>query len=192
MMESGSSPRNDRAQACSASWARTFPVRNRRPSAFKEWPTRSERPVRRKKVLLVDVPRSSCPSPSGHVAQRIARRLVQTLFACNALATHDIEQALYGTSLGAVLGSPKRMRLEHRLYEHRSPGHRLDPALGGRNKAVELGVLKSGSCSSASRRASRLSSPARFVTTVLTEVIANTLQAQAKMREAIQGVGFAS
>ena len=35
-----------------------------------------------------------------HVVTMIEKGYVNILFAGNALATHDIEQALYGTSLG--------------------------------------------------------------------------------------------
>ena len=38
-----------------------------------------------------------------HVARLIRDGWIQTLFAGNALATHDIEQALYGTSLGVSI-----------------------------------------------------------------------------------------
>ena len=40
---------------------------------------------------------------SPHVAQLIREGWIQTLFAGNALATHDIEQAIYGTSLGVSI-----------------------------------------------------------------------------------------
>src|SRR5579883_2270758 len=53
-----------------------------------------------KKVLLVGGPAIVHTGSAHHVAQLIREGWVQTLFAGNALATHDVEQALFGTSLG--------------------------------------------------------------------------------------------
>ena len=63
------------------------------------------------------------------------------LFAGNALATHDIEQALYGTSLGVSLdhGLPTEEGHEHHLRAINTIRR-----LGGIRPAVERGVLKSG------------------------------------------------
>ncbi len=56
-----------------------------------------------KKVLLVGGPAIVHTGSAPHVAQLIREGWVQTLFAGNALATHDIEQAIYGTSLGVSI-----------------------------------------------------------------------------------------
>ena len=63
------------------------------------------------------------------------------LFAGNALATHDIEQAFYGTSLGVSLdkGLPTDEGHEHHLRTINTIRR-----LGGIRKAVEAGRLKSG------------------------------------------------
>src|SRR5258708_1069376 len=52
-----------------------------------------------------------------HICQMIRAGFLQILFAGNALATHDIEQALYGTSLGVWLdrGLPAEEGHEHHL-----------------------------------------------------------------------------
>src|SRR5262249_56802363 len=69
-----------------------------------------------KKVLLVGGPAIVHTGSAEHVARLIRAGWIQTLFAGNALATHDIEQALYGTSLGVSLhpGEP----IEHRHADH--------------------------------------------------------------------------
>ena len=56
-----------------------------------------------KKVLLVGGPAIVHTGSAGHVAELIREGWIQTLFAGNALATHDIEQALFGTSLGVSM-----------------------------------------------------------------------------------------
>jgi lysine-ketoglutarate reductase/saccharopine dehydrogenase-like protein (TIGR00300 family) len=142
-----------------------------------------------KKVLLVGGPAIVHTGSAGHVARLIKERWVQVLFAGNALATHDIEQALYGTSLGVSLtdGEP----LEHG-HEHHLRAINTIRRLGGIARAVEVGVLNSGimyECVKAGvdvvlAGSIRDDGP-------LPEVISDTLVAQDRMRQAIDGVGFA-
>ena len=70
-----------------------------------------------KKVLLVGGPAIVHTGSARHVASLIREGWVQPLFAGNALATHDIEQALYGTSLGVSMarGEPIEHGHEHHL-----------------------------------------------------------------------------
>jgi len=142
-----------------------------------------------KKVLLVGGPAIVHTGSAAHVAQLIRNGWVQTLFAGNALATHDIEQALYGTSLGVSL--TKGEAIEHG-HEHHLRTINTIRRLGGIRQAVEAGVLTSGIMYECVRA---------NVETVLAgsirddgplpEVITDTMQAQARMRQALQGVGFA-
>src|SRR5205085_7044416 len=69
-----------------------------------------------KRVLLVGGPAIVHTGSAGHVAELVRGGWIQTLFAGNALATHDIEQALYGTSLGVSIG--KGEVLEHGHEPH--------------------------------------------------------------------------
>ena len=142
-----------------------------------------------KKVLLVGGPAIVHTGSASHVARLIREGWIQTLFAGNALATHDIEQAMFGTSLGVSLthGEP----IEHG-HEHHLRAINTMRRLGGIKAAVAKGLLTSGimyECVKAE------------VDTVLAgsirddgplpEVITDTLVAQDRMREAIHGVGFA-
>ena len=52
---------------------------------------------------------------------------VDVLFAGNALATHDIESALYGTSLGVDLAMGRGVEHGH---EHHIRAHQHDPQGG--------------------------------------------------------------
>ena len=142
-----------------------------------------------KKVLLVGGPAIVHTGSAPHVARLIRDGWVQVLFAGNALATHDLEQALYGTSLGVslALGEP----IEHG-HEHHLRAINTIRRLGGIAQAVEKGVITSGimyECVKAGvdvvlAGSIRDDGP-------LPEVITDMLVAQDRMRQAIQGVGFA-
>lgn len=141
------------------------------------------------KVLLVGGPAIVHTGSAGHVARLIRGGLVQTLFAGNALATHDIEQAIMGTSLGVSItdGQP----IEHG-HEHHLRVINTMRRLGGIARAVEAGVLKSGIMYECVRGG------VDFVLAgsirddgPLPEVITDVLAAQDRMRESLKGVGFA-
>jgi lysine-ketoglutarate reductase/saccharopine dehydrogenase-like protein (TIGR00300 family) len=142
-----------------------------------------------KKVLLVGGPAIVHTGSAGHVARLIKEGWIQVLFAGNALATHDIEQAIYGTSLGVSLTHGESIEHGH---EHHLRAINTMRRLGGIARAVEKGVLTSGimyECVKAGvdlvlAGSIRDDGP-------LPEVITDTLVAQDRMREAIHGVGFA-
>jgi lysine-ketoglutarate reductase/saccharopine dehydrogenase-like protein (TIGR00300 family) len=142
-----------------------------------------------KKVLLVGGPAIVHTGSAGHAAELVRGGWVQTLFAGNALATHDIEQALYGTSLGVSIARGEAIEHGH---EHHLRAINTIRRLGGIKPAVAAGVLTSGimyECVQAGvdivlAGSIRDDGP-------LPDVISDTLQAQAQMRRAIRGVGFA-
>jgi lysine-ketoglutarate reductase/saccharopine dehydrogenase-like protein (TIGR00300 family) len=142
-----------------------------------------------KKVILVGGPAIVHTGSAAHVAQLIRDGWVQTLFAGNALATHDIEQALFGTSLGVSI--TRGEALEHG-HEHHLRAINTIRRLGGIEPAVRAGVLTSGimyECVKAGVEvvlagSIRDDGP-------LPEVITDTLAAQGRMRQAIRGAGFA-
>ena len=76
-----------------------------------------------------------------HFGELIRRGYVQALLAGNALAVHDIEFALFGTSLGVdlTLGNPVKEGHQH----HMRAINTIIRA-GGLRAAVEQGVLRSG------------------------------------------------
>src|ERR1700692_4076482 len=76
-----------------------------------------------------------------HICELIRTGYLHVLFAGNALATHDIEQALFGTSLGVSLerGLPAEEGHEHHLRAINTMRR-----LGGIKAAVDKGALKSG------------------------------------------------
>ena len=142
-----------------------------------------------KKVLLVGGPAIVHTGSAVHVARLIREGWIQTLFAGNALATHDIEQAFYNTSLGVDLEQGEA--LEHG-HEHHLRAINTIRRLGGIRQAVEAGRLTSGIMYESVR------SGIDFVLAgsirddgPLPDVITDTLEAQRAMRAAIPEVGFA-
>ena len=76
-----------------------------------------------------------------HFEDLIRSGYVDVLLAGNALAVHDVEQALFGTSLGVDLESGKAIEGGHR--NHMRAINTICRA-GGLKDAVAQGVLKSG------------------------------------------------
>lgn len=142
-----------------------------------------------KRVLLVGGPAIVHTGSSPHVAALIRQGWIQVLFAGNALASHDVEQALYGTSLGVSIA--KGEPIEHG-HEHHLRAINTIRRLGGIRQAVEAGVLTSGimyECVKADVEmvlagSIRDDGP-------LPEIVTDTLAAQVRMRRAIRDVGFA-
>lgn len=122
------------------------------------------------------------------VAQMIRDGNINVLFAGNALATHDIEQSFYGTSLGVNLqhGLPSDEGHEHHLRTINTIRR-----LGGIRAAVEAGRLRSGIM----YECVRANIPFVLCGSIrddgpLPEVITDILQAQTAMRKQIPGAGF--
>jgi lysine-ketoglutarate reductase/saccharopine dehydrogenase-like protein (TIGR00300 family) len=78
---------------------------------------------------------------SAHFQDLIRGGFVDVLLAGNALAVHDVEQALFGTSLGVDLDTGKAIEGGHR---HHMRAINTICRAGGLREAVEQGVLTSG------------------------------------------------
>jgi lysine-ketoglutarate reductase/saccharopine dehydrogenase-like protein (TIGR00300 family) len=94
-----------------------------------------------KKNLLVAGPAVIHTGSREYLCRLIERGYVDVLFAGNALATHDIEYSLYGTSLGVPLDGGKAADTGH---EHHLRAINRIRAVGGIRQAVESGLLTSG------------------------------------------------
>jgi lysine-ketoglutarate reductase/saccharopine dehydrogenase-like protein (TIGR00300 family) len=77
----------------------------------------------------------------SYFCELIRRGYVDVLLAGNALAVHDVEQALFGTSLGVDLETGKPIEGGHR---HHMRAINTIFRAGGLRQAVESGVLRSG------------------------------------------------
>ena len=138
------------------------------------------------RVMVVAGPAVVHTGAGTHLEQLIESGWVDVLFAGNALAVHDIEQALYGTSLGIYLekGIPAKEGHEH----HMRAINTIRRA-GGIRKAVEQGVLKSGIMAACVRKG------IEFVLAgsirddgPLPEVMTDMVMAQDALRKVLPGV----
>lgn len=93
------------------------------------------------KILVVAGPAVIHTGAGPYLSRMIADGFVDVLFAGNALAVHDIEYALFGTSLGIYLdrGVPAAGGHEHHIRAVNAVRR-----AGGIKKAVETGILTSG------------------------------------------------
>jgi lysine-ketoglutarate reductase/saccharopine dehydrogenase-like protein (TIGR00300 family) len=94
-----------------------------------------------KKVLWVGGPGVVHTGAAPAMVALVEAGYVDVLFAGNALATHDIESALYGTSLGIDLA--RGQGVEHG-HEHHIRAINTIRKAGSIRGAVEQGVLTSG------------------------------------------------
>ena len=123
-----------------------------------------------------------------YFCQLIELGYVQTLLAGNALAVHDIEVALSGTSLGIDLSSGHPVEHGHRNHMRAINSVRR---AGGIGKAVEKGVLKSGIMHACHTHGVQyiLAGSIRD-DGPLPDVITDAIEAQRQMRAAIRDVTF--
>ena len=139
-------------------------------------------------TLVVGGPAIVHTGSGEHLCQLIRRGYVDRLFAGNALATHDIEQALFGTSLGVNLGQGDLADAGH---EHHLRSINRIRRVGGIAPAVEEGLLTSGimyEC--VKNNVEFLLAGSIRDDGPLPEVITDALEAQREMRAAIQNVQF--
>lgn len=140
------------------------------------------------KVLVVGGPAIVHTGAGEHLSRLIRAGYVQVLFAGNALAAHDIEQAFFRTSLGVHLDRGVPLDEGH---EHHLRAINRIRRLGGIRQAVEAGALTSGifyEC---------IQHGVEYVLAgsirddgPLSDVITDAVVAIERMRELREGVGF--
>ncbi len=114
---------------------------------------------------------------------------IQVLFCGNALAAHDLEAALYGTSLGYGLTAGRTVPHGH---EHHLRTINRIRAIGGIRQAVETGMIKSGIMAACVERGVHVVMAGTIRDDgPLPGVITDSIEAQRAMRAAIPGVGLA-
>ncbi len=141
------------------------------------------------RTLVVGGPAIVHTGSGPHLCELIRRGYVDVLFAGNALAAHDIEQHLFGTSLGVHLD---RGTIAEAGHEHHLRAINRIRRLGGIRQAVEAGVLRSGIMYECIRNGVEfLLAGSIRDDGPLPEVITDVLEAQREMRHRIKGVSFA-
>ncbi|MEK7469774.1 MAG: TIGR00300 family protein [Planctomycetota bacterium] len=138
------------------------------------------------KVCVVAGPAVVHTGASEALASLIRRGIVDVLFAGNALAAHDLERQLHGTSLGSGLdGIPRTGGHRNHLYainEARAAG------------SIAALVKKKRLCGGVMYEAIRAGIPVVLAGSIrddgpLPEVVTDVIEAQKKMRAALDGVG---
>jgi lysine-ketoglutarate reductase/saccharopine dehydrogenase-like protein (TIGR00300 family) len=141
-----------------------------------------------KKTLIVGGPAIVHTGSGPAMCQLIRGGYVNKLFAGNALATHDIEQALFGTSLGVHLADASVAETGH---EHHLRAINRIRRCGSIREAVEQGVLKSGIMYECVRQdVDFLLAGSIRDDGPLPDVITDVLEAQRQMRAAVRDVSF--
>ena len=141
------------------------------------------------KVLWVGGPAVVHTGAAPAMVALVEAGYVDVLFAGNALATHDIEASLYGTSLGVDLAAGKGV--EHGHEHHIRAINQIRKA-GSISAAVEQGVLTGGVMHAMVRNGKSFV----LVGSVrddgpLPDVYTDVIEGQRAMRAELPGVGFA-
>lgn len=114
---------------------------------------------------------------------------IQVLFCGNALAAHDMEAELYGTSLGYGLTAGRSVPHGH---EHHLRTINRIRAIGSIHDAVRSGVITDGIMAACVRHGVRMVMAGTIRDDgPLPGVVTDSMQAQAAMRAEVQGVGLA-
>ncbi len=138
------------------------------------------------KIAVVAGPAVNHTAARDALAGMIRDGFVDLLLSGNALAVHDIEIALYGTSLGMDIrtGKPVPGGNRHHLYTINKI-----MLVGGIRKAVEIGILKEGIMYECIRKGV----PFILAGSIrddgpLPEVITDVMVAKTEMKKALQGI----
>ncbi|MGH7352246.1 MAG: TIGR00300 family protein [Candidatus Methylomirabilales bacterium] len=142
-----------------------------------------------RKILVVGGPAIVHTGGGRYLERLIEAKYVDVLFGGNGLAVHDIESALFGTSLGVLLDRRGPVRDTH---DHHMRAINTIRACGGIRQAVRQGVLTTGIMHACVRH--RI--PFVLAGSIrddgpLPDVITDVLKAQDEMRRHLKGVGLA-
>jgi lysine-ketoglutarate reductase/saccharopine dehydrogenase-like protein (TIGR00300 family) len=140
------------------------------------------------RILVVAGPAVVHTGSGPHLCRLIRGGYVHTLFAGNALATHDMEEALFGTSLGVRLD---RGDIAEAGHEHHLRTINRICRAGGIRRAVAQGLLTRGIMYECVRgNVDFLLAGSIRDDGPLPEVITDVIEAQRLMRRKLQRVTF--
>jgi lysine-ketoglutarate reductase/saccharopine dehydrogenase-like protein (TIGR00300 family) len=141
------------------------------------------------KILVVAGPAIVHSGAAPYLAQIIRAGFVQVLFGGNAIAVHDVEAALLGTSLGVALHNGEAIEGGHR---HHMIAINAIRRAGSLRAAVEQGILRQGIMYECIRNNVEMVLAGSIRDDgPLPDVITDTMQAQRQMRAALNGVELA-
>ncbi len=141
------------------------------------------------KILFVLGPAVIHTGAGHYVAELMRQGYVQVIFGGNAIVTHDVESALFGTSLGINLKTGEQVEGGHRNHLRAINAVR---AVGSLQKAIETGLLREGITYEAlTRHVPMVLAGSIRDDGPMPGVITDMVEAQHRMREQIPGVGMA-
>ncbi len=141
------------------------------------------------KVLLAGGPAIIHAGGRDALTWLIEGAFVHVLFCGNALAAHDMEADLYGTSLGYGLAAGRAVPHGH---EHHLRTINRIRAIGSIQKAVETGIIKQGIMAACVKHGVQVVMAGTIRDDgPLPGVITDSVSAQTAMRAAIPGIGLA-
>ena len=141
------------------------------------------------KILFVAGPAIVHSGAAPELARLIRAGYVNVLFGGNAIAAHDCEAALFGTSLGVALTTGLPVEGGHR--HHMRAINRIRCA-GSLRAAVETGILKSGIMYEAvCANVQMVLAGSVRDDGPIPDVVTEMMEAQRRMRAAAQGVELA-
>lgn len=141
------------------------------------------------KILFVLGPAVIHTGAGHYIAELIRQDYIQVIFGGNAIITHDIESALFGTSLGVNLRSGEQVEGGHRNHLRAINAIR---GIGSIAKAVETGLLKEGISYEAQKHGVRMVLAGSIRDDgPMPDVISDMQEAQKQMRAALPGVEMA-
>ncbi|MBI4341512.1 MAG: TIGR00300 family protein [Candidatus Omnitrophica bacterium] len=144
---------------------------------------------RGEKILVVAGPALIHTGSGPYLEKLIRGGYVHVLFAGNGLATHDIESALFGTSLGVQLERGEPVKDGH---DHHMRAINAIRNAGGIRQAVRRGLLKRGVMHACVvRRVPYVLAGSVRDDGPLPDTLTDVLDAQEAMRRHIPGVGLA-
>lgn len=141
------------------------------------------------KILVVGGPAIVHTGGARYLERLIEAGYVDVLFGGNGLATHDIESALFGTSLGTPLD---RKAVARDAHEHHMRAINTIRACGGIGRAVRQRVLTKGIMHACvTHRVPFMLAGSIRDDGPLPDVITDVVIAQDEMRTHLKGVGLA-
>lgn len=141
------------------------------------------------KILFVLGPAVVHTAARQHVADLIRRGYIQVIFGGNAIVAHDVEAAMFGTSLGINLKTGEPVEHGHRNHLRAINAVR---ACGSLEEARTQGLLGDGIVAAALEHHVELVLAGSIRDDgPMPGVITDSVQAQGRMRQAVRGVEVA-
>ena len=141
------------------------------------------------KILFVLGPAVVHTAARDHIAELIRRGYIQVIFGGNAIIAHDVEAAMFGTSLGVDLKTGQPVEHGHRNHLRAINAVR---ATGSLAAAREKGLLGDGIVAAALDHGVDLVLAGSIRDDgPMPGVITDSMEAQGRMRQAVRGVEVA-